>query len=223
MSETPTLPYHSYLFFDVDAALYAQLDVAGLAAQFADMLRNRSDAWHELYATRGLKANTTFMVWVQATSPEYVTELLGRLLRSEMGGFVRVTYSYFGMTRRSQYGGSGAEDQVIRNQVERLPYLIVYPFTKTIEWHLLSLEERREAMGGHIRVGVKHKGVRQCLLYSYGIDDNEFVVSYETPTLEAFQELVIELRGTEARRYTLNDLPIFTCVHKSPHAFAAWL
>ena len=47
-----------------------------------------------------------------------------------------------------------------------------------------------------------------------GLDDHEFIVAYETETLERHQDLVIALRSTEARRYTLRDTPIFTAVHR---------
>ncbi len=42
-----------------------------------------------------------------------------------------------------------------------------------------------------------------------------FVVSYEKEDLAAFQRLGIAQRDTEARRYTLRDTPIFTCVYRS--------
>jgi len=95
-------------------------------------------------------------------------------------------------------------------------YLIVYPFTKTIEWHLLPIEERGAVMKAHVGVGRKWSGtVSQLLLYSYGIDDHEFIVSYYTDKLEDFQSLVMDMRATESRRHTKNDLPIFMCIHMS--------
>jgi chlorite dismutase len=69
-------------------------------------------------------------------------------------------------------------------------------------------------MNEHIRVGHEFPSVRQLLVYSTGLDDQEFIVAYETDDLAAFQSLVIALRSTEARRYTLSDTPIFTCIHR---------
>jgi chlorite dismutase len=95
-------------------------------------------------------------------------------------------------------------------------YLVVYPFTKTSTWHLLPMEERRAMMGEHIAVGRKHtERISQLLLYSYGIDDQEFIVSYECDDLLDFQTLVMELRATRGRAYTQSDTPIFTCVSVS--------
>ena len=67
-------------------------------------------------------------------------------------------------------------------------------------------------MGEHIRVGRQFAEVRQLLLYSFGLQDQEFVVVYETPDLAAFSA-VRELRGTEARRFTSLDTPVLTGRH----------
>jgi nitrite reductase/ring-hydroxylating ferredoxin subunit len=51
--------------------------------------------------------------------------------------------------------------------------------------------------------------------YSYGIDDQEFVVSFETDSPSDFLDLVMELRETKASMFTLRDTPTFTCVSMS--------
>ena len=67
-------------------------------------------------------------------------------------------------------------------------------------------------MGAHVKVGINYTSVNQLLLYSFGMNNHEFVVSYETDSLEDFQNLVMELRSTEGRRYTENDLPVSVCI-----------
>ena len=90
----------------------------------------------------------------------------------------------------------------------------VYPFSKTIEWYLMSKEARQGMMNEHIRIGHEYAEIRQVLLYSTGLDDQEFVVAYEMDDLPRFSALVTALRDTEARRYTLRDTPIVTGVHR---------
>ena len=51
--------------------------------------------------------------------------------------------------------------------------------------------------------------------YSFGLDDQEFVVAFETDEPRDFVDLVQELRETEASMYTLRDTPIFSCVAMS--------
>ena len=90
----------------------------------------------------------------------------------------------------------------------------MYPFTKTAEWYLLSQATRQGMMNEHIKVGHEYAHIRQILVHSFGMDDQEFIVSYETEDLLDFQSLVIALRATDGRKHTLKDTPIFTCVHR---------
>ena len=85
---------------------------------------------------------------------------------------------------------------------------------KSTEWYLTSKEERQQVMNGHMRVGHRHPQIRQLLAYSFGLDDQEFIVAYETDDLVAFQDLVRELRETESRRSTIRDTPIVTGIHR---------
>ena len=97
---------------------------------------------------------------------------------------------------------------------ERARYLIVYPFTKSTEWYLLPREIRQGSMNEHMRIGHGYPQVRQLLAYSFGLDDQDFVVAYETDDLPAFSALVRDLRATEGRRSTVRDTPILTAVHR---------
>jgi chlorite dismutase len=99
----------------------------------------------------------------------------------------------------------------------------VYPFTKTSDWYLLGKEARQGIMNEHMRVGHDYPQVRQLLAYSFGIDDQDFLVAYETDDLAVFGELVRALRGTESRRSTLRDFPILTGIHRSPSEIARLL
>jgi chlorite dismutase len=155
------------------------------------------------------------MLWRQADSPELLQEGLSRTLRTGLGSYLDVSHLLFGLTRPSVYTRSHTSQEQAVETEDRRPYLVLYPFTKTIDWHLLPLEVRKGVMSEHIRVGHSYPSIRQILLYSTGLADQEFVVGYESDTLEEFQDLVTALRATEARRYTLRDTPIFTCIYRS--------
>jgi hypothetical protein len=64
----------------------------------------------------------------------------------------------------------------------------------------------------HIAVGRRHPGFRLNTTYSYGVDDQEFVVAFEGDEPAGFVDLVMALRETAASRYTARDTPVFTCV-----------
>ncbi|HEY4160753.1 MAG TPA: chlorite dismutase family protein [Candidatus Saccharimonadales bacterium] len=218
--------YHSYLFFHVANSYYQQPAAARAKqkAAFQKLLESQKDVSITAYTTLGFKPNTTFMLWAQAGDPAHIQALMHDILGTEFGQWLTLTYSYFGIIRNSTYSGrTGKPEQEIRQYADRKPYLILYPFTKTSDWYLLGFENRKSIMGQHIKTGVAHPDIRQCLLYSYGVDDYEFVVSYETQTLEEFQDLIMEMRETIGRKYTLSDTPMFTCLYKSLAELAEWL
>lgn len=172
----------------------------------------------EGYSTLGLKSGIEAMFWFRAASIRSIQDHLAKVRGTAFGRELDIRYTLFGMKRESVYTkGRTKQDQAI-DETERLPYLVVYPFTKTHEWHALDYDARYKMMGEHVGVARKHKSVRQLLLYAYGVDDHEFIVSYEMERLEDFQDLVIDLRSTKGRAYTKNDLPIFTCIRRAlPH------
>ena len=95
------------------------------------------------------------------------------------------------------------------------PYLFVYPFVKTHEWYQLPMQERQRMMEEHFEVGHKYPEVKVHTSYSFGLDDQEFVLGFETDNPGRFLDLVMELRHAEQRPYTQVDTPIFTCLLKT--------
>ena len=70
-------------------------------------------------------------------------------------------------------------------------------------------------MQGHIQVGREYPTVDNHTTYSFGLDDQEFVVAFDTDDVGTFLDLVQRLRTTEASRYTVRDTPSFTCIRMS--------
>ena len=83
---------------------------------------------------------------------------------------------------------------------------------KKREWYLLPPEERMRVMRGHIETGKRYTGIEINTAYSYGLDDQEFVVSFNADEPGEFLDLVQELRSTESSAYTESETPIFTCI-----------
>jgi len=131
--------------------------------------------------------------------------------------------SLWGFTRPSQYSKARSKQEIDPFSEERKLYLIIYPFSKTTEWYLMSREARQGMMNEHIRIGKQYDDIRQLLLYSFGLQNQEFVVVYETDELARFSDLVNELRDTEARRFTLRDTPLHTAIYQpAEETLALW-
>lgn len=137
--------------------------------------------------------------------------------------FIEPTTTLWGYTRPSQYTKTRSTQEIDPFAETRKPYLIIYPFIKTVEWYLMSRDARQGMMNEHIRIGKQYPEITQLLLYSFGVQDQEFVVVYETEDLTMFSDLVTTLRGTEARRYTVRDTPLHTAIyHPAEETLALW-
>jgi chlorite dismutase len=206
-----------YLFLRVDP-LWRRLSAGERArgrGEFAEVVRDACPTiTTHAYSTLGLKASTDLLLWWRADRAEMIQDALSALLLTGFGSYCQVAYTLFGLTRSSTYTKRRTVQEQALDETSRLPYLIVYPFVKTTDWYLLNKDVRQGLMNEHMRVGHEYSDVRQTLVYTTGLDDQEFVVAYETDRLERHQELVMALRATDSRRYTLRDTPIFTAIHR---------
>ncbi|MDQ2902906.1 MAG: chlorite dismutase family protein [Ktedonobacteraceae bacterium] len=167
------------------------------------------------YSLYGLRTDCDLMLWQATYEIEHVQALSSRLRRSIIGPYLRESQSFLSMTKRSIYVGKnarGAHDPRLVIAPEDKKYLFVYPFVKTRAWYALPLEDRKRMMNEHIRLGLTYPQITLNTTYSYGLDDQEFVVAFESDSVSDFLDLVQALRETEASSYTLRDTPMFTCV-----------
>ncbi len=129
-----------------------------------------------------------------------------------------IPYSYLAMTKPSEY----SEESRLEVRPGHSKYLFVYPFVKTREWYQLPAAERYRIMQEHIRVGREYPSIDLNTSYSFGLDDQEFVVAFESDEPADFLDLVQKLRTAESSIYTKRDTPTFTCIAMSvPRALAA--
>jgi chlorite dismutase len=166
------------------------------------------------YSSIGLEPGVDLLLWRMASSVDALESAAAALLNAGLGRWLSVRDSLIGRIGASQYVRKPTEEEQSVFAGDRSRYIVVYPFTKSTDWYLLSKETRQGVMNEHMRVGHGYPTVRQALAYSFGLDSQDFVVAYETDDLVAFGDLVRELRGTESRRSTVNDTPILLGIHR---------
>jgi chlorite dismutase len=166
----------------------------------------------------GIRGDCDFMLWRIGYQLEPLQQMGADLLATGLGRYLTLPYSYLSMTKRSMYieqhVHEGQEDSRTRLVPGRSKYLFVYPMVKQRRWYRLPFEDRQRAMDEHIQTGHKYPSVRINTTYSFGLDDQEFVVAFESNKPEDFLDLVQELRGSESSIYTERETPIFTCVRR---------
>ena len=196
-------------------------DRAEVVASWADIER-RENVLLRTYSLVGTRGDADFMVWLVSDRIEDLHEFSSRLNRTALGAFLESPYSYFAMTKQSMYvekhehpNQEGRSNRLVIAPTNRR-YLFVYPFVKTRAWYRLSREERQRQMSEHIAMGHRYPGVKINTTYSFGLDDQEFVVAFESDSVADFLDLVHEMRGSEASTHTVRDVPSFTCMLMTP-------
>ena len=118
------------------------------------------------------------------------------LAQSGLMGWCETPYCFLAMTKPSEY----SDESRLEVRPAHSKYLFVYPFVKTREWYGLDPKERWRIMQEHIRVGREYPSIDLNTSYSFGLDDQEFVVAFEGDEPAVFLDLVQRLRTTEASR-----------------------
>ena len=222
MAEQLRRDFVKYSFFKVDPQwrrLPAK-DRQDSKAQFAEVLGGFSDrVTLSSYSLVGARGDVDFMLWKVSESLDAINELMARVNHTQLAGYLTMPHSYLAMTRRSPYiddhkheGQEGTGASTLR--ILGRKYLFIYPFVKTHEWYQLPKDERQDLMNEHFVIGHKYPDVKISTAYSFGLDDSEFVLGFETDDPSHFLDLVMELRESKVRPYTLLDTPIFSCISK---------
>jgi len=205
-----------YTFLKVDPAWRRR----GAQERAADK-REFAAACHEFaedhflraYSLVGTRGDCDLMVRAIAPALEPIHELHVLLNQSGLMRYAEVAYSYLAMSKESPYSDEDRPPGPRPGADSR--YFIVYPMWKKRSWYGLPPEERVRVMRDHIAVARRFGGIETNTAYSFGLDDQEFVVAFDVDEPSEFLDLVQELRSTESSAYTESETPIFTCISAS--------
>ncbi len=179
------------------------------------------------YSTVGLRADADVMLWRICYQLEDLQQMSTEISATGLGCYLNASHNLLAMTKGSIYlkghRHEGQTDSRGQLQPGEYKYLFIYPFVKSKEWYHLNMPTRQGMMNEHIAIGHKYPRVKLNTTYSFGLDDQEFVVAFESDHPEDFVDLVMELRGSDATRYTVRDTPIFTCVRHTVDSMIATL
>jgi chlorite dismutase len=208
----------NFMFFKADRAL--RREGAEFKAQakreFAEIVHRYNGPMIVLpYSTLGLKSTVDFMLWRISFELEPLQQMASDINKSLLGRYLDVPQSFLAMTKHSQYVREhvheGQEGTRLRIVPGKRPFLFVYPFVKTRDWYLLPMARRQRIMNEHIAIGHKYPRVKINTTYSFGLDDQDFVVAFEAESPAEFLDLVQDLRESESSKFTVRDTPMFTC------------
>jgi len=206
--------FFNFSFFKIDPKWrwLADLAKAESAKEVDNVIRNSGIKFRS-YSTLGLRDDADFLFWFAAKSVEELQDVISKIYLTVFGKYIVPSQVYLSCTRPSIYARKGKAISFVSGN-EPKKYVVVYPFIKTREWYLLPREQRQKMMDEHINVSQKYPGVILNTTYSFGIDDQDFMLAFETDVLQDFQNLIMDLRETKVSGYIQQDTPMIVCVKK---------
>ena len=206
--------YFNFSFFKVDPKWRWMADLAKEeSAKEVENVIGNSGIRFRSYSTLGLRDDADFMFWFAAESVEEIQTAISKLYLTVFGKYITPSHVYLSATRPSIYAKTGKVPSFVAGEEAR-QYVIVYPFIKTRDWYLLPVQQRQKLMEEHIEVGKSYPQVVLNTTYSFGIHDEDFMLAFETDDLHSFQNLIMDLRGTQVSKYVAVDTPMIVCVKK---------
>lgn len=221
MAERQLNLYATFAFTDAYFSLKdkERREIRGRIVEEAQSVAERTS----FYAVYPARSDVDFMIWSAWESPHgcATKDSFVRYANASEGWrkYVRPVQTLWGFTGVSTYARGKSAQDIDAFDGERGTYFVVYPFSKSKEWYLMSSDARQGQMNEHIKLGKQYPEIKQLLLYSFGLQDQEFVVAYETEDLAHFSDLVRALRSTEARKHTSLDTPLITGILQTPEEF----
>jgi chlorite dismutase len=203
-----------YTFLKVDPA-WRRLEAEQRAIDKAEFIAAcedfGTDHLLQSFSLIGTRGDADIMLVGEAENLDRIHEFHVVLGQSGLAKWCAQPYSFLGMRKSSEY----SDDLRFVTRPFEGKYLFVYPFVKTRAWYATPADERWRIMQEHIKVGREYPTVDNHTTYCFGLDDQEFVVAFDTDDVAAFLDLVQRLRTTESSAYTLRDTPSFTCIRSS--------
>src|SRR3954453_16232034 len=210
----PERHFVKYTFLKVDPA-WRRLDAEERAEHKREFIAACEDFASQrllrAFSLVGTRGDADLMLLAQAQNLDRIHEFHVVLAQSGLMKWSTIPYSYLAMTKPSEY----SDESRLEVRPAHAKYLFVYPFVKTRAWYVLDPKERWRIMQEHIKLGKEYPEIDLNTSYSFGLDDQEFVVAFETDDPASFLDLVQRLRTTESSLYTKRDTPTFTCINTS--------
>jgi hydrogen peroxide-dependent heme synthase len=164
------------------------------------------------YSTVGLRADADVLLWLVGDSVESVQQAFVEFRRTDVGELLEPSWSFLGVVKPAEFTPDHQPAFVRGDPPGR--YLCVYPFVRTAEWYLLPSEERAALLREHGGAGREFPDILANTTSAFGLGDWEWILAFESERLDAIVDCIRRLRGTEARRYTKEEVPFVTGIRK---------
>jgi chlorite dismutase len=166
------------------------------------------------YSVMGLRPDCDLLLWRIDPDLETFQRTSERLMNTGIGKWMRPVHSFLASTKPPTHLKDTVEPAGDMGMPGDKRFVFVHPLVKHRVWYQLSAADRRKILEEQTKIRAGFPSVRLHTAYSYGIDEQEFMLAFESDDPQDFVELGAQLRESGWGAYTLRDTPTFTCTNK---------
>ncbi|MGI8773766.1 MAG: hydrogen peroxide-dependent heme synthase [Actinomycetota bacterium] len=172
-----------------------------------------------IYSLAGFRADADLMLWLVSNSADDLQDLIVALRKTTLGKSLDLVDQFLGLVRPAEFSPDHLPAFVQGKEPKH--YVCVYPFVRTPEWYLLDPKERGALLSEHGKAGREFDDINANTTSAFGLNDWEWILTFEADSLDRLVGLIRHLRGTEARRYTKVEIPFYSGIRKELAAAVA--
>lgn len=205
--------YASFLFVRLKTEFRLLVSNEKIAAkqEFENMIGScQEKIFIRTYFLTGLKSNCDILFWRMSEDLQFLQELCSRSFSSGIGKYFEPVNSYIGMYKMPD----SSEDlfSYMQSNFGIYKYLLVHPLIKNQTWYEMTHQEREALMSERDSALSKYPDIKENFFYSYGIDDQDIVVTRESKNIEQLIEATKELKKQRIKNFTASDRPVYLAI-----------
>lgn len=213
----PSNVYSSFVFLKLDPAFRRLISNEKIAAkqEFENMVAScQEKVFLRTYMLNGLRADADILFWRVSDNLEYLQDICAKTFSAGLGRYLTPTHSYLGVYHPDETQPKKEQEFAFlpKETFGRHKFMLLHPVVKSHLWYELSEDERQKLLAERTAVICRYKEIQENFFQSYGLDEQEMIVTREARHLDELVAATRELREQRIKNYTSVDKPVFLCV-----------
>ena len=202
--------YANYSAFKVEPGVLGdRAEVAADFQRFLDSFEGTDLVVRGVYDLSALRAEADILIWWHTEKMEDLQAAYRRFLKeTKLGQSCEPFWTNTGLHRPSEFNKAHLPSFIMGEDPQK--WICVYPFVRSYNWYTMDAAERSRLLREHGQAAAGFDEVRANTISAFALGDYEWLLAFESPTLERIVELMHKMRYTEARHHVREEIPFFT-------------
>jgi len=214
----PANVFSSFVFLKLDPMFRRLISNEKIAAkqEFENMVGScQEKVFLRTYMTTGLRPDSDILFWRISDDLGYLQDICAKTFSIGVGHYLTPVHSYLGVYHPDEQAAAKKDLEfgcIPKDTFGRHKFMLLHPVVKSHLWYEISEDERQKMLAGRAAVVSKYREIQENIFQSYGLDEQEMIVTREARNLDELVSATKELREQRIKNYTAVDKPVFLCI-----------